>query len=347
MSCCGWWAGETTWPFVMTQPLGLMNQPVPVSRNGGGVICCLPPPGHATVISAATSDTTRATAGFARSKISWTDGAAAAATPGTARNSALAIHLRIVKILYCATYKQKAPGGDPWSLCTATAKIRSLLHQSHRLDGLRLGGVHVPGLARGLGVADQLRRVTARSLGTGERPRSLNVLAATWGLEILTRTRGLEVLTAARRLNVLAAARGLNVLTAARRLEVLAASRGLNVLAATRSLDVLTARSLNVLTATRGLNVLAGTRRLHGATRSLNVLTAARSLDVLTRTRGLDVLARSSKRPRGLNVLGLRNLLQHCLSLADLGRALRLRVGDGRHRRDDCDAHDCREKSLH
>ena len=63
-------AGETTWPLVMTQPLGLMNQPVPVSRSDGGVTCCLPPDGHFTVTSAATSETTSATAGLARSNTS-------------------------------------------------------------------------------------------------------------------------------------------------------------------------------------------------------------------------------------------------------------------------------------
>src|SRR2546425_4293158 len=122
MSCLGWYAGETTWPFVMIQPLGLTNQPVPVSRRGGGVTCCVPPPGHATVTAVATSETTSATAGFARSKTSWTDGTAAAATPGTARSSALAIHLRILEILYPAKYKKKAPGGDPWSLFGAYRK---------------------------------------------------------------------------------------------------------------------------------------------------------------------------------------------------------------------------------
>src|SRR3989442_2090501 len=122
MSCLGWYAGETTWPFVMIQPLGLTNQPVPVSRRGGGVTCCVPPPGQGTVISAGTSDPTSATAGFARSKTSWTDAAAVAATPGTARSSALAIHLRILRILYCAKYKKKAPGGDPWSLFAAHCK---------------------------------------------------------------------------------------------------------------------------------------------------------------------------------------------------------------------------------
>src|SRR6266478_2391320 len=90
-----------------------MNQPVPVSRNGGGVTRCRPPLGQATMTSAATSETTSATAGFARSKISCTDGAGAAATPGTARNSALAIHVRILEILSCAKSKKKAPGGWP------------------------------------------------------------------------------------------------------------------------------------------------------------------------------------------------------------------------------------------
>src|SRR4029453_761701 len=140
-----------------------MNQPVPVSRTTGGATCCWPPLGQATATSAVTSTTTSATAGFARSRISWADGAAWA-TPGTARRSVLAIHLRIVKSLYLAKYKKKAPGGFPWSLCASTAKIWSFLPQPHRLDGLRLRGVHVSGLARGLGVADQLRRITARRL---------------------------------------------------------------------------------------------------------------------------------------------------------------------------------------
>src|SRR6266850_4424053 len=79
----------------MTQPLGLMNQPVPVSRNGAGVTRCLPPFGHVTVTSDVTSETTSTTAGLARSNTSWTEDSAPPAIPGTARNSALAIHLRI------------------------------------------------------------------------------------------------------------------------------------------------------------------------------------------------------------------------------------------------------------
>src|SRR5436309_13394415 len=88
----------------------------------------------------------------------------------------------------------KAPGSPLEPVCCLLQKFGDLLHQSHRLDGLRLRGVHVPGLASGLGVADQLRRITARSLGTGERPRRLDVLTATRRLNVLTRTRGLDLL---------------------------------------------------------------------------------------------------------------------------------------------------------
>src|SRR6266545_6536310 len=38
------WAGWTTWPLVMTQPDGSMNQPVPVSLNEGGVMVWTLPP---------------------------------------------------------------------------------------------------------------------------------------------------------------------------------------------------------------------------------------------------------------------------------------------------------------
>src|SRR2546426_11631527 len=107
---------------------------------------------------------------------------------------------------------------------------RSLLQDGHRLDGLRLGGVHVPGLASSLGITDQLRSVAARSLGARERTRSLRVLTA----------RGLHILAATRRLNILTTARGLDVLTAARRL---------NILTAARSLRRRTARRLVVLAA--------------------------------------------------------------------------------------------------
>jgi len=81
---------------------------------------------------------------------------------------------------------------------------------------------------------------------------------------------------------------------------------------------------LDILGATpRRLNILGAAAGTRQRARSLNILTAG-----------------------GL-LLRLRSLLQHCLSLADLGRALRLSTGDGRQRRDDCHAHDCREKSLH
>src|SRR5439155_1152670 len=143
-----------------------------------------------------------------------------------------------------------------------------LLQDRHRLDGLRLGGAHVPGLASCLSLTDQLRSVTARSLGTRDRTRSLCVLTA----------------------------------------------RGLRVLAATRR--------LNVLTSTRGLRVLATTRRLN-------------------------ILAGTRQRPRRLNILRLGHLLEHRLSLANLSRALRLRIGDRRQRREHRHAHDCCEESLH
>src|SRR5437899_1104552 len=194
-----------------------MNHPVPVSRKGAGdTCCCLPPAGQVTVTSAATSETTSATAGLARSKISCTEGAASA-RPGTARNSRLATHVRILEILYLAKGKpgetqKKAPGG--WPLEPGSTTKCCLLHQAHCLDGLRLGAVHVPGLAGRLGIADQLRRVAdrRRRLGTGERPRSLNVLTSSRSLDVLTRTRGLNVLTSSRSLDVLTRTRGLNVL---------------------------------------------------------------------------------------------------------------------------------------
>src|SRR5207249_4537415 len=90
-----------------------------------------------------------------------------------------------------------------------------LLQDRHRLDGLRLGGAHVPGLASCLSLTDQLRSVTARSLCARDRTRSLCVLTA----------RGLCVLAAARRLGVLPTARGLRVLATARRLNIMAGAR--------------------------------------------------------------------------------------------------------------------------
>src|SRR5215470_10668545 len=246
-----------------------MNQPVPVSRKGAGLTRCRPPVGHVTVTSAATSETTSATPGLARSRISWTDGPASA-RHGTARTSAPANQRRIEKILYRAKRKKKGSRGRPLEPGCSYRKTTALLHQAHRLDGLRLRGVHVSGLASRLGLADQLHRIaTRRGLGTGERARRLDVLTATRGLNVLTRTRSLDVL---------AGTRGLDVLTSARSLDVLAGTRGLDVLTSARSLDVLAAtRSLNVLTSTRGLHVL----------------TAARSLDVLTCPRRLNVLARA------------------------------------------------------
>ena len=134
---------------------------------------------------------------------------------------------------------------EPLSLQTAEL-FPSLLHQADGLDGLRLGGIHVAGLASSLSLTDQLGRVGATALRAGERPRGLDILgAAAWGLDVLrAATRSLDILRAAtRRLHVLgAAARGLHILRAAtRRLDVLRA--------ATRRLDILGA-------AARGLNIL-------------------------------------------------------------------------------------------
>src|SRR5215470_8388313 len=234
-----------------------MNQPVPVSRKGAGLTRCRPPVGHVTVTSAATSETTSATPGLARSRISWTDGPASA-RHGTARTSAPANQRRIEKILYRAKRKKKGSRGRPLEPGCSYRKTTALLHQAHRLDGLRLRGVHVSGLASRLGLADQLHRIaTRRGLGTGERARRLDVLTATRGLDVLTRTRSLNVLTSARSLDVLAGTRGLDVLTSARSLDVLAGTRGLDVLTSARSLNVLTRpRSLNVLASARSLDVL-------------------------------------------------------------------------------------------
>src|SRR6059036_1792859 len=109
---------------------------------------------------------------------------------------------------------------EPLSLLTAEL-FRGLLHQADRLDGLRLRGVHVPGLASSLSFADQLGGVAAAALRASERARRLNILrAAPRRLDILrAAARGLHVLGAAagtgeraRRLNILRAApRGLNI----------------------------------------------------------------------------------------------------------------------------------------
>src|SRR5947207_1593539 len=66
----GLWAGETTWPLVTSQPDEATNQPVPVSRNGEGVTVASAPAPQRTSTSPPTSETTRATAGFARSNAS-------------------------------------------------------------------------------------------------------------------------------------------------------------------------------------------------------------------------------------------------------------------------------------
>ena len=66
----GRYAGETTWPLVMSQPEDAMNQPVPVSRKGAGVTVVSAPAPQRTATSPATSEITRATAGFARSNAS-------------------------------------------------------------------------------------------------------------------------------------------------------------------------------------------------------------------------------------------------------------------------------------
>src|SRR5207249_1408546 len=108
-----------------------------------------------------------------------------------------------------------------------------LLQDRHSLDGLRLGGAHVPGLASCLSLTDQLRSVTARSLCARDRTRSLCVLTAR-GLWVLAAARGLRILAATRCLNILAATRRLGVLTTARGLRVLATARRLNILAGAR-----------------------------------------------------------------------------------------------------------------
>src|SRR5207247_523557 len=143
-----------------------------------------------------------------------------------------------------------------------------LLQHLHRGFGLRLRLSHLAGLARGLGLTDQLRGVAAM--------RRLNSLTGS-----LTATRGLNIL-AARSLRILTS-RGLNILT----------TRSLHVLLATRSLGVLTAWSLGLLT-TRGLNILTA--------RSLRLLTPRR-LHLLLALRRLLVL-----RARRLRVLRMRPL---------------------------------------
>src|SRR5207244_2484716 len=63
-------AGETPCPLVTSQPAEATNQPVPVSRKGGGVTVVSAPAPQRTVTSPPTSETTSATAGFARSNAS-------------------------------------------------------------------------------------------------------------------------------------------------------------------------------------------------------------------------------------------------------------------------------------
>src|SRR5437667_4351118 len=218
-----WLAGDTRCAFVIIHPLGLMNQPVPVSRNGAGRMSFSPPPPQVTMTSEPTSATTRETAGFARSRASCTEISAAVEVTGRRRRrrSAPVIQERIERILYPARTKKKAPGGSPLEPSSCF-----LLQHLHRGFGLRLRLSHLAGLARGLGLTDQLRGVAAM--------RRLNSLTGS-----LTATRGLNIL----------AARSLRILT----------SRGLNILT-TRSLRILTARRLHVLLATPHLALLAPPR---------------------------------------------------------------------------------------
>src|SRR4030095_12764971 len=168
--------------------------------------------------------------------------------------------------------KQRLQGGEPPGALALLRQelLQTLLHQVDSLDGLRLGNVHLAGLASGLCLADQLGRVRAARLGTGGRAGRLDILrAAARCLDILgASARPLHVLGAAPRgLDILrAAARSLDVLgAAARGLDILrAAPRRLHVLgAATRRLDILraAARRLHVLGAAAGrLDILRATR---------------------------------------------------------------------------------------
>src|SRR2546426_4780464 len=106
-----WLAGDTRCAFVIIHPLGLMNQPVPVSRNGAGRMSFCPPPPQVTITSEPTSATTRDTAGFARSRASCTEISAAVEVTGRKRRSAPVTQERIERILYPARTKKKAPGG--------------------------------------------------------------------------------------------------------------------------------------------------------------------------------------------------------------------------------------------
>src|SRR4030095_13523873 len=133
--------------------------------------------------------------------------------------------------------KQRLQGGEPPGALALLRQelLQTLLHQVDSLDGLRLGNVHLAGLASGLCLADQLGRVRA-GLGTGDTGRLDILRAAARRLNILRAATGrLNTLGAARRLNILRAATGrLNVLgAAARRLDILRAAAGrLDVLGA-------------------------------------------------------------------------------------------------------------------
>src|SRR5205814_6672658 len=109
---------------------------------------------------------------------------------------------------------------EPWSSLDLLPLLQDLDGGFGLCPRLR----HVAGLARSLGLTDQLRGFAAA--------RGLRVLAAK---SVLT-TRSLSVLTT-RRLHVLLATRGLSVLT-------------------TRSLASLTARSMSVLAARRAQALL-------------------------------------------------------------------------------------------
>src|SRR5712691_3483903 len=131
-----------------------MNQPVPVSRRGWGETTRFSPPApQLTMTSPATSAMTRATAGLARSSASCSDGSAARPGPGaTSARKRIASARRIDGII--AT-KRRLQGLPPGALVRSRV-LRLLLQDLDGGFGLRLRLRHVAGLARGLGLADQL-----------------------------------------------------------------------------------------------------------------------------------------------------------------------------------------------
>ena len=108
-------AADTTCAFVSSHPLGLRNQPLPVSRNGAGRMRFSPPPLQVRTTSELTSAMTSATAGFARSRASCTEISAAAGLTGRRTRSAPAIQGRMGRILYPLWQKRRLQG-LPWSL---------------------------------------------------------------------------------------------------------------------------------------------------------------------------------------------------------------------------------------